>query len=445
MLPVPTRSPRSPAGIVALLACLPAACATYPQRTAGALRAFEHGDFAGAEASFADTDVTGSAFLSGAEAGMAAMAAGNWSAALEHLHRAVDEAREIEERALVSATDLGEGLLTWVVNESARTYQGEGFERVMLHASLALAYLATGSVDDVWVEARLANQVLEREEELYEKQYKAGGLGHCVSALMYEVIGEYDEAYIDYRRMHEKGVGTELAGRALVRLAARLGYTDDLERWSARYGPPDELPEGAASIVVVAGVGPGALKEEITLPIPTGDGLLQWSVPQFVARPQPISALRLETAGGETALRTSVIEDVTTVSRENLADRIAWLAAKSAVRAVLKRELTQQLEDQFDVMGWIAGNLFTLASERADLRSWTTLPDTWQAGRAFVLPGVHELSLTAVGGDTAFLGAFELEPGETMFVLARTAGGRVYAHAVGGRPVPAQEPAGQEP
>jgi hypothetical protein len=160
----------------AALAVLPA-CATYPQRTAAAMWEFEHGNFAAAEESYADTDVTGSAFLSGAEAGMAAMAAGDWAAALEHLQRAVDEAREIEDRALVSATDLGEGLLTWVVNESARTYQGEGFERVMLHATLALAYLATGAVDDVWVEARLANQILEREEELYEKDYRAGKRG----------------------------------------------------------------------------------------------------------------------------------------------------------------------------------------------------------------------------------------------------------------------------
>ena len=114
------------------------------------------------------------------------------------------------------------------------------------------------------------------------------------------------------------------------------------------------------------------------------------------------------------------------------------------MRAFLKHELTAQLGDQYEVWGWFAGNLFTLMSERADLRSWSTLPDTWQAGRAFLVPGVHELILTAIGGETARLGRFELEPGETMFVIVRTMGRRVYAHVLGGRAMPAEAPDQEE-
>src|SRR6185436_288146 len=101
------------------------------------------------------------------------------------------------------------------------------FERVYVHCGLAMCYLAAGKLDDVYVEARLANQLLESEEELYETQYAAGGWGHLLSAVTYELIGDRDDAYIDYQRMVEKDVGTALAGRALVRLAKQLGRSDE--------------------------------------------------------------------------------------------------------------------------------------------------------------------------------------------------------------------------
>src|SRR6185503_8537620 len=101
---------------------------------------------------------------------------------------------------------------------------------------------------------------------------------------------------------------------------------------------------------------------------------------------------------------------------------LAWLAAKSAIRAVLKRELTQQLEEQGGYWGRILGDLFTFVTERADLRCWRTLPNTWQAARVFLPPGRHDILVATNAGQSAELGTYELEPGETMFVFVRTAG-----------------------
>jgi uncharacterized protein len=418
-----------------LTGALAAGCASYSDRTAQALAEFRQGRFDEARQSYLEPDTCGSPFLRGAEAGTASLAAGDWDGALADFDAAQAAVERVEERALVSASALGDDLLTWVLNEGARTYEGEGFERVLVHASLALAYLAQGKPQDVMVEAKRANQLLESEEKLYEKQYAAGGLAHFLSAVAYELEGRPDEAYIDYQRMHEKGVGRELAGRALVRLAKELRYSDELKQWTELYGPDSERPAGAASIVVIAGVGLGPHKQEHVLTIPTKSGILQWAVPSFVRRPQEVDGVSLTLSGAASSVLTSVVEDVAKVSQENLEDRIAWLAAKSAVRGVLKRELTEKLQKKADWLGRLAGDLFTLATERADLRAWQSLPDTWQAARVFVAPGVHELRLQARGGECVVLGSFELEKNETMFVLARTLGTRLYAHAIGGNNV----------
>lgn len=416
------------------LACLlQAGCATYSDRTAQALADFRAGRLEQAMTAYEDPDTTGSPFLRGAEAGTVALAAGDWERARSNLDRAAAEVRELEDRALAAPESLQDGLLSWALNESSRDYPGEGFERVLLHAQLAIVYLARGDLSAAQVEVRRANALLETEQELYEKEYEAGGLGHFLSAITYELDRKPDEAYIDYKRMEAKGVGRELAGRALVRLARRLHFEDDLRVWIERYGDEPDPPADSASIVVVAGVGLGPYKRELALTIPTPEGLLQWAVPAYVERPTAGEQLVLSIAGGNRSVQTVVVEDVTRVARENLEDRIGWLAGKSAIRSVLKLALARNLRKEAGVLGQIAGDVFTFVTERADLRGWQTLPASWQAARVFLPPGVHALVLHAVGGEGRELGSFELAPGETMFIFARTLDARLHAHPVGGQ------------
>ena len=143
--------------------------------------------------------------------------------------------------------------------------------------------------------------------------------------------------------------------------------------------------------------------------------------------------LRELEARPDSRVARSVLEDVSRVASENLEDRIAWLAAKSAVRATLKYQLTQGLTEAHGDVGWVIGSILTSVTERADLRSWQTLPDSWHGARMFAPPGQHQLVLTALGGERIALGTYELERGETLFVIARTVQSRVHAEVLGGR------------
>jgi hypothetical protein len=190
-------------------------------------------------------------------------------------------------------------------------------------------------------------------------------------------------------------------------------------------------------VIVLAGVGLGPFKKETILPLPTPAGLFQMAVPGYVDRPQPVAALRLIEGASGQSVRTDLVESVSKVARENLEDRLGWIALKSVARGAAKVVLTKQLEDEYDVAGRIAGDLFTFISERADVRAWLTLPDSYQACRMFVPPGVHGFTLEAIGGESVHLGTFQLDAGETMLVFARTLGHGVHAHVIGGQPVDA--------
>ncbi|MBL4770883.1 MAG: hypothetical protein JKY61_07025 [Planctomycetes bacterium] len=172
--------------------------------------------------------------------------------------------------------------------------------------------------------------------------------------------------------------------------------------------------------------------------VPTSDGIFSWAVPTFSQ--QDAYGTHLELSTSDLAASSVIVEDVTAVAKKNLDDRITMLSVKSAVRGALKLKLTHELEKKHGSVGFLAGQLFSMATERADLRSWLTLPATWQAARLYPQPGITTIRLRAIGGESIELGTFDMAPGETIFVLARSLGPRLYAHVLGGSQVDLSNP-----
>jgi hypothetical protein len=259
----------------------------------------------------------------------------------------------------------------------------------------------------------------------------------------YELQGRLDEAYIDYKRMAEKGVGLELAGRALVRIASRLRYDDELPALVEKHGEPSQLPQDAASIVVLGGLGLGPYKVEDTASLMTPAGLAQFSIPRFVPRAQYLSPLDLVVDGG-TPLRTSQVENVNDVAAINLQDRMGWLAARSALRGAMKliatnavaQSVRREHGDAAGIAALLVGSLLTAATERADTRCWFTLPAEWHAARLWVAPGERDVELR-YGNERVSLGKLRLERGETLVILVRSLGSRLYVHSIGGETIAA--------
>lgn len=410
-----------------------------------ALDQFESGRFREAIVAYREDGVTESKFLKGAESGTVAFVDGRWGEARNFFTQAAQAVQAVEDESLIHPERALESLAAWTVSETLTDYHGEGYERVLLHSCLGLAYLALGQVEDLLVEIQRSNALLEAEEELYEAEYAAGGMGHFVSALGYELRGDLDEAYIDYKRMQAKGLGGQLVGASLVRLARTLGRENDLRTWTERYGEGPSPSPDAARIILIVGVGVGPLKREGRLEVMTRDGLLVWAVPQIWPRSNPVGHVVLEANNLGEQVQSVVIEDVGRIRAKNLADRMALLATRSTVRNFLKRELRKEMEEKHGLWAALAVDIFTSVSERADLRTWSTLPDSWQAARMFLPPGVHELTVTAQGGESVPLGVFELEPGETMFLMARTLRRRLHVQVVGGNPIHTNQPTATAP
>lgn len=240
--------------------------------------------------------------------------------------------------------------------------------------------------------------------------------------------------------MLDKSVGLGIAGPEAARLVRRLGRHEEFPDLLAEHPEFPALPgagERPAWIVAIAGVGLAPFKEERMLAFPTPAGVISMAVPVYVSRYQAVAGMRLELPQAGSAFELATLEEVEQVARENLDDRLTTLAAKTAIRNAARLALRNNLQDNGSggALAALAVDVYSLLAERADLRSWLTLPQRFQALRLAVPAGEHELVLVAPGAGRIELGRRYLEPGETLFVLGRSVGTRLSAAAVGGQPV----------
>lgn len=410
----------------------------YPAAAAGAVEAFQSGDFNGAAQQFGELEgaLDSNQFLALAEQGMAWHVGGELERATDAWLRALAVLDGFADRPTISGRSASEATLSMVVNDKAMPYDGETFEVCLLHAFLAWDYLRLGSLDDAMVEVLRGYALQQREEERFAKTYGMNRLARFVAAVAQELDGAYDEALMDLERLHRDVPDNQAVAAALARVRA-------LD--AAPYSAPERRQ---AEIVVVYEQGrmPAKVEEGFTYPGRRTFG--RFAVPAYRAAYVEPGQLELLVDGGARG-RTEVLESVAAVAYDNLHDRVGWVTAKAAVRTAAKTIVIDQVADEIaeergDGTGLAFGLLAGLLSswtESADLRSWLTLPAAVQVLRLPLEPGTYALAARLGSGDSVALGTWELRPGQKVFVAARSLRGRLYATASGAQSVPSAAPA----
>ncbi len=452
-----------------ILAVAVVGCTTftnYPRRMASVRRQFEDGEALAAAESMTEAVRRATGRLCWLlERGMILHSAGRYDASNAAFFGAEKVITELDDRAVVSARDSAAGAMTLVLNEKAAPYRGEGFERVLLNTYLAFNFLMAGELTDARVEVRKAyeRQQLEADRHAHAleeaRRYASangfdldagmqkvrGGYGerasaasrvqnayqnaftYYLSAIVYELNGETNDAYVDLKHAVELRPQASCIQRDLVRHATRLGFHDELATWKERFGDLELPPGEYGSILVVFEDGMAPVKEEIKLPIPTEFGILFMALPAYRvhrggARPMDIAV------DGMLLGRTQVMADVEGMAVRNLDDKLPVLFVKQMVRTAAKGVVAKQVYDDDPVAGVLLSTVGTLMTEQADLRGWITLPRDIQVSRIWVEPAVRsvELNIAGIPRSDSWRVEVPVERRRTTVVNARYTGRHMY-------------------
>jgi hypothetical protein len=310
---------------------------------------------------------------------------------------------------------------TLLTSENTKVYRGEDFERVLIHVYKALNYAMLGGLESALVEARLVNRRLEEMKREGEKPYKQNAFARYLAAILYEAEGEFNDAYVDYKKVHELEPAFQPVGRDLWRMAAALGMRDEMDRWKSVFQLSDEDAQrrtnsplgrksGRGEIIVIFQNGISPVKR----PDPAFP-----SLPDFVPRYNPVREAEVS-LDGVVVGRTVVLHDIEATAISNLGERKLAMAAKRVAGRVTKAIVADQIrrKTKNEALAFLT-EVALIVSDQADTRSWSLLPRDLQISRISVDAGVHELRVEPIGGGAAETRSVQVDAGKKVFLSFR--------------------------
>ncbi len=334
--------------------------------------------------------------------------------------------QEIEQLYGFSVT---ENLASVTINETLRGYEGDRYEQLLLHAYMAMNYIQLDQIDAARVEMLQANvKMMEWGDEPEEDAFL-----RYLEGMIYESLDEQDSALISYRKAYtvykEKGgeqypAAPDLIKKDLLRLLAWQGLWSEYKSYKKEFNMPNFKPAKASKdfgeLVVILNNGLAPIRSEKSLYIFSTEVQqnLRVAFPVYDHPKQRLYASRISVDNKQLALET--VEDIDALARYSLEQAMPGIMVRATARAVVKYNTQKTANDS----GSIAGLLMTvtnIVTERADTRSWTTLPQEIQLQRVLLPVGERQLQIQLLNAAGQIVDVIEekvvIKPEQSSFVI----------------------------
>jgi hypothetical protein len=462
-VPLSTRAAKGLAVVVLLVCGGGAGCASYTQKALEVRGPLSQGKLQDARAFLEEEKPGGDGLPYLMELGLVLRYQGEYIRS----NQVFDDAEILVDELYTKS--ISKEILSLATSDEMIPYDGEMWERVLINYYRALNYVDLGQFDEALVECRKVNHKLKVYVDSSDDPptYRTDAFAQYMTAILYEASGELNDAWVSlrladdgydhYAESYGLGPPTSLAGD-LLRLADYQGFRQELEELQEKY--PDAevistselLSKGEIVVFYEEGFIPAKIQQEITIPIlkdeyddnhaafaTTLHGrvyhdftykkseleyLLRLAIPSYPPKTPMENPGYAIVSSGEVSSRTELVQDLNAIARQGLDDRMGSILLKTILRGLTKYALSRGVEDQDELLGK-AVNFLTAALEKADTRSWITLPNSIQVARLVVEPGAHTVQVQCHGPggnlrESASFEEVEVGAGEVRILSHRT-------------------------
>ncbi|WP_010520382.1 COG3014 family protein [Aquimarina agarivorans] len=344
-----------------------------------------------------------------------------------------------------NVSSVGSQILGTLLNPEKETYKGEDFEKVAIHYYKALNYAFLNQYDEALVEAKRINLQLLQLNEKYpqgkKNHYKDDAFAHNLQGLLYEALGDINNAFIAYRNavdlyLQNNGIYMGVAvpdqlKQDLLRTATDIGFADQVIRYEEKLNTKYQSGSKDNEVVVFWENGlvpykdqtfftftilPGnrvgyvtVVNEElgIDLPLPIDTGgdnksdfsdldVFNISFPKYVRRNAFYKNATIQVEGRSFPMQLA--ENYEEIAFTTLKDRRFRDIGKAALRLAAKKVSQYALKNQNEDLGALLG-LFNALTEGADTRNWQSLPSHIYYTRVPLKQGENTLTFKAGNND----------------------------------------------
>jgi uncharacterized protein len=328
--------------------------------------------------------------------GMLRRLTGNYKASNKEFEKAK---KRIDELYGVSVS---EQLGAVTVNDTLRAYKGDRYEQVLLHAYMALNYIQLNDLDDARVEMLQAD-VKMRE---WGDQPEEDPFVRYLSGIIYEMLGESDQALVSYRQAYEAyrsspdriGLGIPMIVKQdYLRLLAEEGLNNEYRQMKKKFRlthfKPESIGHGVGEVIVILGNGLAPQRGENIIQTFADkiSSTVRIALPAY--KQPPAVLMRAEVHVDNQQQPMQPVENIDALARSALNSDIAGITARAIARAVVKHKTQKQVEDNRGGMAGLFMTVTNMVTERADTRSWTTLPQEIEVARLRLPEGLHTVHI----------------------------------------------------
>jgi len=453
---------------VPLICLMLAGCATYGAKMRQTRLLLSQGKYDDALTKLEKTESGRSRLLYLMEKGIVLHYAGRYAESND----AFEEAEILAEDLYTKSVSKEAG--AFLTSDNILPYEGEKFERTLIHYYRAFNYIHLKLPDDALVECRKVSFLLQRYLDKSEGKataYSDDAFMQYLAGILFEWQGERNDALISYRKAEEAyekyaehyGVSQPSSLKSdLLRTTNNLGFAEEYERYLEKYGDSFDMSktvEGTGKLILIHenGFAPHKKAVELVLPILKTDKLgekggadvwkfsdrlktranrhyddvnveymLRVSIPRYESTRPRIAYVEVQASGTASVRALSeIVEDVEAVAFKNFVEEEPKILLKTIARGVAKYLAFRTTKKKKGEMAGLLVNVFNIATESADTRSWLTLPNNFGMARMALPAGKYNLRLSFRDNSgrevkSANLQDVEIRSGDFTFLNYRT-------------------------
>ncbi len=300
--------------------------------------------------------------------------------------------------------------------EESIQYKGDSYEKFLINTMNAINFVMMEQYDSALVEARRINDKIGKMKMDGREPYELSPFAKYLAGVIWEAEKKYDDAYIDYEGSFQLDSSNPLLPSDLIRTSKLARRPEAHQTWKKKFSNLTENPEwydkSKGELVVIYQQGWG----------PTKQAREQYRFPELY--PTYSTTQRAQVSVQNTLIQTQTVYNIERVSIQTLEKDFGALVARRMGGIAAKAIVADQLRQKNELLGnlaWIAMNL----SDRADLRQWSTLPETIQMARLPLAPGNYTVTFQGLdisGQPTSDVYSQEIviKPGQKTFVNWRS-------------------------
>ena len=290
-----------------------------------------------------------------------------------------------QEMQVLEATSIIENVESVTIGETLRSYPGQPYEKLLLHAYMAINYLLLNKPDDARVEVMQADVKMREWASSDEIEgVKASAFVRYIAGLIFEINNESDNALIAYRKAYqayqENAEITPLVlQRDLLRMTKRLGLKQEHQRYRKQFADHPEqalnksLRYGELIYIYNSGLVSPVYDHTLQIFSPDFEKYIPIALPYYLPAPLTVGSEFKNIFVNQDAFKVERIESIDQLARDNLNARMPGITARALARAAIKKRAVDKANKEDSLLGFIT-KVAAVVTETADTRSWSVLP-----------------------------------------------------------------------